>query len=214
MPKAKAKRRSKRVSVNAKEIVLIPFEKLKPYEKNPRINDSAVARVAQSISAHGFNSPLLVNGEGVIIAGHTRYLAASSLGMKSVPCIIVNIKTERAYRIADNRTAEYSTWDFELLTDEIEALHEAGLDIELTGFDTEELKRLSDIPDIIAGSEMPDDLPASDLLGAGGKGKSKVVMIPVKNQKEVAYIAKRLAVEIKAYKDIKQTTVIALGKIK
>ncbi len=101
------------------------LDSIKPYEKNPRRNDKAVDNVANSIKEFGFRSPIIVDKKGVIIAGHTRYKAAQKLGLKEVPCLVASDLTKaqiKAYRLADNKTAELAEWDFELLHDELEGL--------------------------------------------------------------------------------------------
>lgn len=123
--------------------------KLTPYERNPRvIPESAIAKVAKSIKAFGFRTPLLVDKDGVIIAGHTRLLAAKKLGLSWVPVIVcddLSPEKARALRLADNRTAQESTWEYEALNLELEALSASGLDARLCGFDPDELAGL-DLP--------------------------------------------------------------------
>lgn len=130
-----------------------------PYENNPRHNDNAVDKVAASISEFGFNSPIVIDQNNVIINGHTRYKAAIKLGLTEVPTIKVeNLSDEqiKAYRIADNKTSEYSEWDFDKLIEEIKELSEANYDLEMTGFD--ELECLKMIEDLSEFDEMlPDD---------------------------------------------------------
>ncbi len=100
-----------------------PIEKPIPYARNPRkISDEAVAAVAGSLKEFGFKQPIVVDSEGVIIAGHTRLKAAQRLGLTEVPVLVASDLTPeqvRAYRIADNRSAEFSKWDAELLNVEL-----------------------------------------------------------------------------------------------
>lgn len=108
---------------------------LTPYENNPRNNDEAVPYVANSIREFGFKVPIVIDSDGVIIAGHTRYKAAHSLGMDTVPCIVADDLTPdqvRAFRIADNKVAEMAEWDENLLGLEIS---EVDLDMGDFGFD-------------------------------------------------------------------------------
>lgn len=110
------------------------LSEITPYENNPRLNDEAVKYVAKSISEFGFKNPILIDRDGVIIAGHTRYKAATELGMKKVPCIIADDLTEeqiRAYRLADNKVGEIAKWDMELLNIELD---EIELDMTEFGF--------------------------------------------------------------------------------
>lgn len=110
------------------EIVNISVDLLKPYENNPRLNEDAVPVVANSIREFGFKVPMVVTPDHVIIAGHTRLLAAKSLGMTEVPCIIAGDLTGeqvRAFRLADNKTAEIAEWDEEKLQAELDNLDQA-----------------------------------------------------------------------------------------
>ena len=123
------------------KIIYKSLKDIKPYEKNPRKNDKAVQAVAESIKEFGWKVPIVIDKEGVIVAGHTRYKAAKKLKMKEVPCILADDLTEeqvKAYRLADNRTAELADWDLELLSVELSDIIE--LDMSLFGFNIEEPK--------------------------------------------------------------------------
>lgn len=116
------------------KIVMMKTADIIPYENNPRKNDGAVEAVANSIKEFGFRSPIIVDSENVIIAGHTRLRAAESLGIEEVPVIIADDLTEeqvRAFRIADNKTGELATWDMDALAEEIKDLIP---DIDMTEF--------------------------------------------------------------------------------
>jgi ParB-like chromosome segregation protein Spo0J len=118
------------------------IEKVKPYDKNPRRNDKAVEAVAKSIREFGFRQPIVVDAGGVIVVGHTRYKAALKLGLKTVPVHVAADLTPaqaRAYRLADNRTAETADWDVELLPIELGELRDEGFDLKLLGFTDKEL---------------------------------------------------------------------------
>lgn len=120
--------------------VELVIDEVKPYSKNPRMNQDAIAKVADSIREYGFQQPIVVDKNKVIIVGHTRYLAAKELGMKKVPVVVADKLTPKqvkAYRIADNKVAEYSDWDNELLKGELK-----GLDDIFTGFTEPELLNL------------------------------------------------------------------------
>jgi DNA modification methylase len=135
---------------------------LKPYPGNPRINDSAVEAVAASIRAFGFRQPIVVDEDDVIIVGHTRYKAALRLGLKKVPVHVARGLTPeqvRAYRLADNKTAELAEWNDDLLGQELTDLQGLDLDFETLGFSDEELTRLLDRP-TSTGLTDPDDVPA------------------------------------------------------
>lgn len=118
------------------------IDRVRPYEKNPRRNDKAVQAVAESIREFGFRQPIVVDGEGVIVVGHTRYKAALKLGLKTVPVHVAADLTPqqaRAYRLADNRTAENAEWDVDLLPIELGELRDGGFDLKLAGFSDKEL---------------------------------------------------------------------------
>ncbi|WP_068505379.1 DNA modification methylase [Paenibacillus kribbensis] len=130
------------------EIKFVNVEILIPYIKNARNNEKAVDYVATSIQSYGFKNPILIDSNNEIIAGHTRLLAAKKLGLKQVPTILVDDLTPeqvKAFRIADNKTAEYADWNFELLAQELEELKLADYDLSLTGFDMSECEKLLDI---------------------------------------------------------------------
>ena len=98
------------------------LETIRPYPNNPRRNDEAVQAVAASIREFGWKQPIVVDRDGVIIVGHTRYKAAQELGLEKVPVLVADDLTEeqaRAYRLADNKVAEFSFFDTEKLTAEI-----------------------------------------------------------------------------------------------
>jgi 16S rRNA G966 N2-methylase RsmD len=114
------------------------LDELREYENNPRHNENAVAAVAASIAEFGFKQPIVIDTDGVIVAGHTRAKAAATLGMLTVPCIIADDLTEeqiRAFRLADNKTAELAAWDFDKLDMELAQLAEMDFDMTAFGFD-------------------------------------------------------------------------------
>lgn len=99
------------------------LDELQPYENNPRKNDNAVPYVAESIKKYGFKVPIVIDKDGVIVAGHTRYLASIELGLETVPCIVADDLTEeqvREFRLVDNKTAEFAGWDFSMLNIELQ----------------------------------------------------------------------------------------------
>ena len=117
-------------------IVYKKLGEITPYDKNPRKNDKAVQYVAESIKEFGFKVPIVVDADGIIVAGHTRYKAAKKLKLKEVPVIIADDLTEeqvKAYRLADNKVAEQAEWDMDLLADELDGIFD--IDMELFGFD-------------------------------------------------------------------------------
>src|SRR5262245_24090883 len=114
-----------------------PITSILPYENNPRINDAGVDAIAASLKEYGWRQPIVVDEDGVIIVGHTRYKAALKLGMTEVPVHVAKGLTPaqaRAYRIADNQTATLSAWDEAKLPLELIELQAAGFDLDLTGF--------------------------------------------------------------------------------
>ena len=124
------------------KIIYKHISEIKPYANNPRQNDSAVDAVAASIQEFGFKIPIVIDAKNEIIAGHTRIKAARKLGITEIPCIIADDLTEaqiKAFRIADNRVAELSTWDSTLLTLELQELANMDFNIELTGFSEEDM---------------------------------------------------------------------------
>ena len=103
----------------------LKLSEIKPYERNPRKNDRAVEPVAESIRQFGFKQPIVVDKDGVIVAGHTRYKAAQKLGLETVPCVRADDLTPaqvKAYRIADNKLNELATWDFAMLDEELKSI--------------------------------------------------------------------------------------------
>jgi DNA modification methylase len=135
---------------------------VKPYPGNPRQNDDAIDAVAKSLVEFGFRQPIVVDSDGVIVCGHTRYKAAVKLHLEQVPVHVAkDLSPEqiRAYRIADNQTASLATWDYDLLPIELAGLKEANYDLGLLGFDPDELAKLLD-PTLRDGLTDPDDVPA------------------------------------------------------
>ena len=116
-----------------------------PYARNPRNNQGAIAKVAGSIKEFGWQQPIVVDSEMVVIAGHTRLAAAQSLEMKKVPIVVAENLTPaqvKAYRLADNRVSQEAEWDHDLLTLELQDLVGAEYDLDLTGFSEDELAAL------------------------------------------------------------------------
>lgn len=111
------------------EIQQWPIGRAKPYPNNPRINKTAIIKVADSIRQFGFRQPIIVDKDGVIITGHTRQAAARLLKLKTIPVIVwADATTEQAakYRLVDNRSSEFATWDLDKLTKEIAAFPSAA----------------------------------------------------------------------------------------
>lgn len=118
---------------------------IKPYNDNPRVNEDAIEVVKKSLQEFGFQQPLVLDKNYEIIVGHTRYNASKKIGLKEIPCVIAdNLNEERikAYRIMDNKSAEFASWNYGLLTKEMTDLLEADYDLDFTGFTNEELADL------------------------------------------------------------------------
>ncbi len=134
------------------EIVSKRLDEIKLYENNPRNNEQSIDYVAKSIEEFGFKVPIILDKNHVIVAGHTRYMASQKLGLDTVPCIIADDLTEdqiKAFRLADNKVAEYSEWDENLLA--LELLNIEELDMTAFGFEdgTEEIKEKEEQEKII-----------------------------------------------------------------
>lgn len=115
------------------KIVEKKVTELKPYDRNPRHNEDAVDVVKASIKEFGFKVPIVIDCDDVVVTGHTRLMAAKELGLEKVPCIIADDLSEeqiKAFRLADNKTAEFASWDFEMLDSEMEDI----VDIDMTDF--------------------------------------------------------------------------------
>lgn len=123
-------------------IIDVELDKLKPYENNPRFNDEGVEKVTNSIKEFGFKNPIILDKDNVIVCGHTRWKAAQKLGLKYVPCIIADDLTPeqvKAFRLVDNKTAEFSDWDMDALNQELANI--LDFDMSLFGF-------MDEMPDI------------------------------------------------------------------
>jgi DNA modification methylase len=143
------------------EVVTWPIEKILPYARNARqIPQKAIDKVASSIREFGWRQPIVVDQDGVIIVGHVRLLAAQKLGLKEAPVHVAsNLSAAQvsAYRLLDNRSHEETDWDEELLGLELLDLKGMGIDLELTGFDLDELDDL--LADNVEGLTDPDAVP-------------------------------------------------------
>lgn len=129
------------------KVIETNISEVMPYDNNPRFNDNAVDKVAKSIEQFGFQQPIVVDKNMVIIVGHTRYEAAKELGLETIPVVVADMLSAEqvnAYRLVDNKTAEYSSWDFEKLEQEIDNITNIDLSIFNFGNDCEELVELAD----------------------------------------------------------------------
>lgn len=141
----------------------LDIKSIKAYSKNPRKNDAAVDAVAASIREFGWKQPLVIDPTTMeIVAGHTRYKAAKKLCCKTVPCVMADDLTAeqiKAYRLADNKTAELAEWDFSVLENELAELSEMDIDFDMQdfGFDFSETEEPQEI--------VEDDVPEVDEEG-------------------------------------------------
>lgn len=179
------------------EIRWLDVNRLIPYANNARDNEKAIDKVASSIQNYGFKNPILIDSNHEIIAGHTRLLAAKKLGLNEVPTILVDDLTPeqvKAFRIADNKTAEYAEWNFELLAQEMQELKSADYDLSLTGFDWSEAEKLldefhtSDEPeedDFDVGAALPDE-PITRIGDVWILGKHRLICGDSTNEHDMA----------------------------
>ena len=123
------------------EVLTKNIDDLIPYFQNPRIiPEEAIRQVASSLEMHGFKQPIVIDKKNVIVVGHTRVLAAKQIGYQEVPCVIYEGNKDKidAYRIADNKTGEFTSWEESFLDEELNRLIQKGVDV--AGFyDTEGL---------------------------------------------------------------------------
>lgn len=139
------------------QIVYRGVEEITPYEHNPRKNDEAVDAVAASIEEFGFKVPIVIDKDGVIVAGHTRLKAAKKLGLTEVPCVVADDLTDeqvRAFRLADNKVSELSGWDFSELEAELE-----GIEINMDRFGFKETIDGSAFDDLFAEAAPKEKKP-------------------------------------------------------
>ena len=146
------------------QIIEKSITEIKPYEKNPRKNDEAVGYVANSIKEFGFKVPIVIDKDGVIVAGHTRYKAAQKLGLEKLPCVIADDLTEeqvKAFRIADNKVGEFAEWDVDLLGEELDGIFD--IDMSEFGFDLDFDGK--EEPAEIVEDEVPEEVETRCKLG-------------------------------------------------
>lgn len=153
------------------KIIYKKTEDLIPYVNNPRNNDGAVDKVASSIKNFGFKVPIVVDGDNEIIAGHTRLKAAKKLGMDEVPCIVADDLNDgqiKAFRLADNRVAEFAEWDMELLESELAELedYDLGFEFDDMGMDFSDLEGIETAVETVEAEE--DDFDEESVKDDGG----------------------------------------------
>lgn len=171
------------------EIINKKIEELKPYENNPRNNENAIDYVANSIKEFGFKVPLVIDKDGVIVTGHTRYQACKKLGINEIPCIIADDLTDtqiKAFRIADNKTNDMAEWNDDLLSVELkEVLDE--IDMTDFGFGDFELSMLTE--------DMEPDGYDDDIIKEYSSGSeeflaNKRVIITYKTEEQTEFLKK------------------------
>lgn len=121
------------------KIEYVDINSIKPYKKNPRKNEDAIPYVMESIKQFGFKNPVILDKNNVIVAGHTRIESAKRLGITEIPCIYADDLTDeqvKAFRLADNKVAEKSLWDYTKLDEELDNI----LDIDMSMFDFENIE--------------------------------------------------------------------------
>ena len=158
-------------------VIEIPIDQLKPYKKNARFNENAIPKVAESIKQFGFKNPVIVDKNMVIICGHTRIEGAKLLGLKKVPCIIADDLTPKqvkAFRLVDNRTSEFASWNYDLLQTELESL-----DYDLSDFEFPDLTYEDTLDADELESILDDNTDATDY---GNKGETD--SLPVERKEE------------------------------
>ena len=135
MPRPKPKNKPKpQTAPSDLHVVQVALADLQPYPRNPRnITPAAVNAVAESLAAFGWQQPIVIDPKKVIVAGHTRRLAALQLGWTHAPTVTIPAKHARAYRLADNRSGEFSTWDLDTLRVEISDLPDLPAGLGLSG---------------------------------------------------------------------------------
>jgi ParB family chromosome partitioning protein len=124
------------------KVQLVDIKTVIPYARNPRKNQEAVSKVAASIKEFGFKQPIVVDSENVVIAGHTRLMAAQQLDIKKVPIVVADDLTDaqvKAYRIADNRVSQEAEWDYDLLKLEMDDLVKLDFSLDYIGFNEQEI---------------------------------------------------------------------------
>ena len=166
------------------EIIYKKTSDLIPYEKNARKNDKAVKYVAKSIEQFGFKQPIIIDSHNVVVCGHTRLKASEQLDIEEVPCIVADDLTDeqiKAFRLADNKVAEQSEWDLNLLNDELDDI--LNIDMSDFGFD---IFSMDDIDEVEAYNEEEDEREFF----------SKTFSFPIEKKKQIICYLKKHQNEI------------------
>jgi ParB/RepB/Spo0J family partition protein len=169
------------------KVKIIDIDKIYPYTNNPKEHpEKQINKIASSIKNFGFTVPIIIDNQNEIISGHGRYKAAQKLELDKIPCIVrddLNAAQIKAFRITDNKIAK-SNWDQELLMIELGELEEADINIELTGFDEEEIENLSNVQEMSI-EEIEDLLTDLSLEKTVEKPDWFVIRAPSKNRSEI-----------------------------
>ena len=166
------------------EIIYKKVGDLIPYEKNPRNNAKAVKYVANSIEEFGFKQPIIIDRDNVVVCGHTRLMATKQLGIEEVPCIVADDLTDeqiKAFRLADNKVAEQSEWDLNLLNDELDDI--LNIDMSDFGFD---IFSMDDLDEMEGYNSEEDDR----------EHFSKTFVFPIEKKKQIICYLKKHQNEI------------------
>lgn len=172
------------------------LSKVIPYENNPRENDEAAEYVANSIKEFGFQQPIVVDKNGIIIAGHTRWKAAQQLGLSEVPVVVADELSQNqidAYRLADNKVSEYSDWDIEKLNFELENIDWLDVDMTQFGFYLEDARNILDEfeEDAAVEEEIDGDIPFTDYIDE----EKQYVVLKFDNEKDWLHAQSVLGLE-------------------
>lgn len=154
----------------AQQIEIWPIDRLIPYIRNPRKNDSAVDRMCASIREFGFKIPVLARSDGSVVDGHLRIKAARKLGILDIPTILCDEWSEaqvKAFRLMVNRSVTWADWDDELLSLELQELASVDFDLSLTGFDPRELEDLLTLSNDDAQADIAPPLPEHPISRIG-----------------------------------------------
>ena len=173
----------------------LPIEDLIPYEKNPRNNKKAIDYVATSIEEFGFKVPIVVDTNKILVAGHTRLEAAKKLGLKSVPVLIaddLNDEQIKAFRLADNKTAEMAEWDFDLLEEELADI--CSIDMSEFGFDISEFNDNEVVEDDFQ-AEIPKE-PKSKLGDIYQLGRHRLMCGDATNEIDISNLLNTNEIEL------------------
>lgn len=171
----------------AEEVVIRPLDSLTPYERNANTHpEEQIEQIANSIRQWGWTVPVLIDEQGMVIAGHGRIFAAKKLGLDEVPCIVADQWSDdqkRAYVIADNKLQEGSEWDYTTMASELRSLTDSGFDIDLTGISNTEFH-------VFSGTENDDEFSFdfNPEVSAGASGSAEMSEDAPKKKTDEGYV--------------------------